>query len=204
MLKRSKNAVVNKKLRKIEKTLEKSRIKLPILLKLKLAGLILNLMVRRKKRFGLFIILGWKNKWKKFTDISDNTQDIFSRHHINILNIKIGERRHYDIGTTVDFDGAILINNRGEIIHSGVVIEAMRPGIVAGKINPGHFKDLSEQFGFQKKVHLRHLIAITASYVFKNTTVFTVSEETGSFHIFEKGRIVYSTVLKEIIVKKQE
>ncbi len=185
-------------LKKIEQTLKKSRIKLPISLKLKLAELILNLMVRRKKRFGLFIILGWKNKWKKFTDVSDITQDIFTHHHVNIMNIKIGERRHYDIGITVNFDGAILINNRGEIVHSGVIIEAMRPGIVANKINPGHFKDLSEQFGFKKKVHLRHLTAITASYVFKNTTVFTVSEETSSFHIFEKGRIIYSTVLKEI------
>ncbi|MCX6813666.1 MAG: diadenylate cyclase, partial [Candidatus Azambacteria bacterium] len=190
--------MVNKKIRKIEKTLKKSLVKLPISLKLKLAKLILNLMLRRKKRFGLFIILGWKNKWKKFTNVSDITQNIFTHHHINIVNIKIGEHRHYDIGTTVNFDGAILINNRGEMVHSGVVIEAMRPGIVANKINPGHFKDLSEQLGFKKKVHLRHLTAITVSYVFKNTTVFTVSEETGSFHIFEKGRIIYSTVLKEI------
>ena len=185
-------------LKKIEKALKKSQVELPILLKLKLTELILNLIAHRKKRFGLFIVLGWERRWQKFTDISDNTQDIFIRHHINILNIKTGEHRYYDIGSTVNFDGAILINNKGQIIHSGVIIETIRPGIVADKINPGHFKDLSEQFGFRKKVHLRHLAAITTSFVFKNTTVFTVSEETGSFHIFEKGKIIYSTVSEEI------
>ena len=92
-----------------------------------------------------------------------------------------------------DFDGAILIDKNGQIMHSGIIIEGLRPRVIAEKLNPGKFKDLSEQFGFKGKVHSRHLSAITASYIFKGTSVFTVSEENDSFHIFERGKIVYQT-----------
>lgn len=177
---------------KIKKVFRKSRIKLPISTKLKLAELILNLIKRRRNRFGLFVILGWQNKWNKFTDTSDKNQDIFARHHINIIKINRKTTRQYNISTTVNFDGAILIDKKGNVVHSGVVIEGLRPKIAAQKINPGQFRDLSEQFGFKEKVHTRHLAAITSSYIFKNTTVFTVSEETSHFHIFENGRIIFS------------
>ncbi|KKS75482.1 MAG: hypothetical protein UV48_C0011G0003 [Candidatus Azambacteria bacterium GW2011_GWA2_42_9] len=177
----------------IEKGFKESNIKLPVYLKLELAKLILNL-IGRKKKFGLFVILGWQRKWGKFTDISDKTQDIFVKRHINIMKIKKRPSGRHDVSTTINFDGAILIDKKGNIIHSGVIIEGLRPKVVAEKINPGQFKDLSEQFGFKEKVHSRHLAAITSSYIFKNTTVFTVSEETNSFHIFENGKIIYSYV----------
>jgi DNA integrity scanning protein DisA with diadenylate cyclase activity len=44
---------------------------------------------------------------------------------------------------------------------------------------------------------MRHIAAITSSYLFKDTTIFTVSEETNALHIFENGKIVYSTVRGE-------
>ncbi len=166
----------------------KSNIKFPEKLRLKISEIILRLM-SRKVGFGLFIILGWQNKWRKYTDLPDAEQDIYVKHHQNIL--KHYRSHEHDIETTVNFDGAVLINSKGDIVHSGIIIEGLKPRIVANKINPGHFKDLSEQFGFKKKVHSRHLSAITASYIFKNTTVITVSEETDSFHVFEAGRIVY-------------
>ena len=96
-----------------------------------------------------------------------------------------------EVGSTVNFDGAILINGKGRIMSSGVILEGLRPRAVASKINPGHFSDLSEQLGFKQKVHSRHLFAIASSYTFKGTTVFTISEETNTFHIYEGGRIVY-------------
>lgn len=188
---------IRRSLIKIGKALEKSRTSAPLASKLKLAELILHLM-KRKKPFGLFIILGWQNKWRKFTDMPDVYQDIFAKHHINIMNIKAGRRRRRDVSATVNFDGAILISSNGELLRSGVMIEGLRPRMIAQKVNPGQFNDLSEQFGFKKKVHLRHLTAITASYVFKSTTIYTVSEETGNFHIFENGRIIYSTIKKEL------
>ena len=195
---RSKNkSTIKKSLVKVEKALTNSKTSLPLAPKLKLAELILYLM-KHKKPFGLFVILGWQNKWRKFTDMPDVYQDIFVKRHINIMRVQVGGRRRRDVSATINFDGAILIDRRGNIVHSGVMIEGLRPRIIAEKINPGKFRDLSEQFSFKKKVHTRHLSAIAASYIFKNTTVFTVSEETGNFHIFENGEIVYSTVLKEV------
>ena len=138
----------------------------------------------------LFIILGWKNKWNKYIDVPDAKQDIYKKHHQNLL--KHYQSRKHDIETTINFDGAILVDRRGNILHSGMIVEGLRPKEVAGKINPGKFKDLSEQFGFKGKVHSRHLSAITASYIFDGTTAFTVSEENDSFHVFEKGKIVYA------------
>ena len=169
---------MEKELRRIAKKLEGSAVDLPFALKLKTAKTILGLMARRKN-FGLFVILGWRRKWRKHLDISDSSQDIFAR-----------SRRH-DISETLDFDGAVLIDRRGAVIHSGVFIEGLRPRAVADKLRPGRYRDLSEQFGFEAKVHARHLAAITASYVFKGTTVYTVSEETNAFHIFEGGRIIH-------------
>lgn len=170
----------------------KSNIFLPLILKIKTTELVLNLM-RDEKNFGLFVILGWQNKWQEYTDISDITQDIFLAHHVNINEIENHADWYREVESTVGFDGAILIDGAGEIKHSGVILEGLRPRIAADTVNPGQFKDLSEQFGFKQKVHARHLFAITSSYVFKNTTVFTVSEETDAFHIFEGGKIVYST-----------
>ena len=146
-------------------------------------------LMNRKTGFGLFVILGWKNKWRGHTDLPDAGQDIYSKHRHNVL--KHYKSHEYNIETTVNFDGAILIDSKGDIVHSGIIIEGLKPRIIADQINPGHFKDLSEQFGFKKKVHSRHLSAITASYIFKNTTVMTVSEETDSFHVFEGGKIVF-------------
>lgn len=170
----------------VARSLEESRTDVPLPLKLKTAEAILRLMGRKRhKHFGLFVILGWKQKWRDYLDISDSQQDIFARHPIDVMRAGVTG----DVAATVDFDGAILIDRRGKILHSGVFIEGLRPRVVAQKLNPGHFKDLSEQFGFETKVHARHLSAITASYVFTGTTVFTVSEENDSFHVFEHGRI---------------
>ena len=175
----------------IMEVFKKSQTSLPVSLKMKTVELVLHLM-KNQKNFGLFIILGWQDKWQEYTDISDSTQDIFVRHRINVADIENHADWYGEVESTVGFDGAILIDANGEIVHSGVMIEGLRPRIVAAEINPGSFPDLSDQFGFDHKVHTRHLSAITASYIFKDTTVFTVSEETGTFHVFESGKIVYS------------
>lgn len=167
----------------------RSKIKFPEKLRLKTSKIIVQLM-NRKRGFGLFMILGWENKWNEYIDMPDMKQDIYKKHHQNLL--KHYHSHKYDIETTVNFDGAILVDRKGNILHSGIMIEGLRPKEVADKVNPGKFNDLSEQFGFKEKVHLRHLSAISASYIFKNTTVFTVSEETDSLHIYEGGSIIYS------------
>ena len=170
----------------------KSSVDLPLLLKIKATELVLNL-IRDEKNFGLFIILGWQDKWQEYTDISDSTQDIFVAHHININEIENHADWYREVESTVGFDGAILIDGQGGVAHSGVIIEGLRPKAVAEQVNPGQFKDLSEQFDFKEKVHSRHLFAIASSFVFENTTVYTVSEESGTFHIYEVGKIIYFT-----------
>lgn len=182
---------IQERLERLTQDLQGSAVALPLTMKLRTAELILRLMARRG-RFGLYVILGWQNRWRQYLDRPDSEQDIFAQHRLNLLSLKPGERRRYDVAATVDFDGAILIDKAGYLIHSGVLIEGMRPRFVAEKVNPGRFADLSEQFGFETKVHTRHLTAIASSYVFPGTTVFTVSEETGAFHVFEGGRIIYS------------
>ena len=180
---------IKRQLPKIASAFLNSRVNILFPVKMRVTEIILNLIVRRQKHFGLFVIVGWQRQWNDHLDISDSEQDIFGHRHTNLMDIKKRELKRYAISTTVNFDGAILINKNGEVLHSGVLIEGLRPKVVANKVNPGDFKDLSEQFGF----NTRHLSAITASYIFKNTTVFTVSEEDDSFHIFEKGKILYSS-----------
>lgn len=189
-LNRAKQIDVNKTIAKIRKAFKQSKTKASLNTKLALSEVVLNVMNRRRA-FGLFVVLGWNNKWNKFTDTPDSGQDIYKKHHVNLKDL-VKEGKHYRVETTLDFDGAILIDKDGNILDSGIIIEGLRPHVVADKINPGKFKDLSEQFGFKGKVHSRHLSAIAASYIFKGTTVFTVSEENDSFHVFENGRIVYS------------
>ncbi len=180
--------------KQIEKALARSSVELPLPVKLRIAELILRLRHRRG-RFGLFIILGWRNKWKKYADTPDVLQDIFRQRHMNVMDGKVAKRK--GIVRTIDFDGAILVDRRGNVLHSGTMIEGLRPRAVAHALHPRRAGDLSSRFGFKHKVHMRHIAAIVSSYVFKGTTIFTVSEETGDFHIFERGKIVYSTVRGE-------
>jgi DNA integrity scanning protein DisA with diadenylate cyclase activity len=159
--------------------------------------MILRLRLRRKKKFGLFIIIGWRAKWnKKYVGVPDASQDIFSHHQTNIFQFTRSFKR---ISQTVNFDGAILVDKRGAIKRSGVILEGLRPRRLAQELYPeSSDHDLSVRFGFKKKVHLRHLSAITASYELRGTTVYTVSEETGDVHIFERGKILFSTLKKEM------
>jgi DNA integrity scanning protein DisA with diadenylate cyclase activity len=173
-----------------------SDTKLPFALKSKMAELMLNLM-RHRKDFGMFVILGWRVKWDRYANTPDASQDIFARRRANIMEITPMQQKEDIIVNTIDFDGAILVDGRGDILHSGAMIEGLRPRIIAHKLNPRRMPDLSSRFGFKRKVHMRHIAAITSSHLFKGTTVFTISEEANDFHIFENGRIVYSTVRGE-------
>jgi hypothetical protein len=158
-------------------------------LKQRVADIILRACEQHIEPFGLFIIIGWRKRWEGFAVTPDRSQDLFRGRNIH-QPTAAGQRR---ISTTRHFDGAILIDGAGNILHSGVMIEGLRPNKAATEINPGQFSDLSAQFGFKEKVHTRHLAAITASHVFEGTTIFTVSEETGKIHVFEDGKIVYAS-----------
>ncbi len=183
----------------IEVALARSATPIPLATKARLAHVILRTMERRAEPFGLFVILGWSKRWQRYAVTPDIRQDVFAGRHIgahtNASDSENEEARN--VAATVNFDGAILVDRHGEILHSGVMIEGLWPCATANKIRPGKFSDLSAQFGFKEKVHTRHLTAITASHTFKGTTVFTVSEESGSIHVFENGKILYETKKKK-------
>ncbi len=182
--------------------LSKSTVDLKFEYKLRVAAILLNLRRDLKKKFGMFVVFGWDDKDReKYIDVPDATQDIFGKRHFNIFDYS-EERITRLFRKTVNFDGAILIDAEGDVADSGVVLEGLRPKLLAKRLYAKKTGDLSSRLGFHKKVHTRHLSAITASYNLKNTAIFTVSEETGDFHIFEGGRIVYSTVKGETSLVK--
>ncbi|MDI6820859.1 MAG: diadenylate cyclase [Patescibacteria group bacterium] len=167
-------------------------------LKLKLYKVILELKREIKKPFGLIIVLGWRREWNEnYSAILDVTQNIFKEHHFDIKQKSFKETCEA-IKKTIDFDGAILISKDGHILASGVYLENTKPKELVRIIHPSRVEDLSAAFGFEKKVHTRHLVAIAASFRLKNTTVLVFSEEDGSARIFEKGKIIWSTNKEEI------
>ena len=85
-LNRAKQIDINKTLTKIRKTLKQSKMKVSLNIKLALSEIVLNTMNRRRA-FGLFVILGWNDKWNSFTDTPDSGQDIYKKHHVNLKDL---------------------------------------------------------------------------------------------------------------------
>ncbi len=167
-------------------------------LKIKIAQIILDIRKRIRKRFGLLVVLGWRREWdKKHAAVLDANQNIFKNLHLDLKKGSFKENLEA-IKKTIDFDGAILISPEGIILRSGIYLENIHPKKAAKVIHPNAAEDLSTAFGFVKKVHTRHLIAITGSYVLKDTTFFVFSEEDRSVRIMERGKIVWSTIKSEV------
>jgi len=157
----------------------------------------LKYMVKRSKiNFGMLIVYGWKREWnKEYAYILDENQNLFEEKNYNIKNLSV--KKIVNIFNQLrTFDGAILINKEGKILASGVFLINLNPLKVMERMNLKG-EDLSDVFGFKSKVHTRHITAITASYILPNTTVYTVSEEEKIIRIYEKGKIIYSTLSKE-------
>jgi len=167
-------------------------------LKLKIYGILHELRNRVKRPFGALLVLGWRREWnRKHASIPDITQNIFRRRHFDLWE-RSRDDAHETIKKTIDFDGAILVTKDGAIVGSGIYLENIKPKEIAHILHAGSVDDLSTAFGFAKKVHTRHLAAIAASYVLKNTTIFVVSEEDRSLRVFENGKIIWSTISSEI------
>ncbi len=178
---------------KNSKTKDESLTKLKIYLALK------ALIKRKRSSFGVLVVYNWKKEWfENFTSFPDSDQNLFQKKNFDFLNASFDKSLEV-FSSMADFDGAIILSNKGLIIASGVYLENMDPKNVAAKVAGKGFIDLSEAFGFSKKVHTRHLSGIACSYKLDNTTVFAVSEEDGSLRAFEKGKIVFSTIKKEIV-----
>ncbi|HOM68195.1 MAG TPA: diadenylate cyclase [Candidatus Paceibacterota bacterium] len=181
----------------IERAFRDTKDEKELQIKLKIFEILFRLNKRKKEPFGMLVIYNFKEEWfDKFCSFPDISQNIFKDKKLNILKTPLNEVINA-FSLTSDFDGAILINNKGTVIASGVFLENIKAKEVALTLNPSKAEDLSAAFGFKKKVHTRHLTAIASSYVLKHTTVFVISEEDRSLRIFEKGRIIYSTIKGE-------
>lgn len=186
--------IPEERLRVLEGVFKHSSTSLSFSKKVMLYEIIWRLKERLEKPFGLFLIYGWQNKWnKKHCNFPDENQNIFIQKELNKFDIfrHSPEEARSIISKTSGFDGAILIAAGGQIKASGAYIEGMSPKKLAEKLYGKKQGDLSTIFGFKRKVHSRHLTAICASWVFKNSAVYTVSEEDGYTRIFEAGRLIY-------------
>lgn len=166
--------------------------------KLTILEAIHRLTARARKPFGLLIILGWRQRWhKRHAVLTDIQQDIF-RYRPRLLFTRPLKRVIETIRKTKYFDGAILIRRKGYASASGIFLTNLRPNLLVEHMGHKLARDFSQTLGFKEKVHSRHLIAITASWQLKETTIYTVSEETKTIRVYEDGRIIYSTIPKEI------
>lgn len=166
-------------------------------LKLSVYELLKSLLGKNRRPFGMIVVLGWKKEWEKnYASLPDATQNISREKGLNFRESP-REKLIDEFLEITDFDGAILVNSRGEVVASGIYLESMQPKYVAELLYGKGGGDLSSQFGFLRKVHARHLASISASYWLPDTTVFTISEEDRSLRIFENGRIIWSSIQKE-------
>ncbi len=178
--------------------LANSKTGAPPELKLKIYHTLKRLKKRKKRPFGMLIVLGWQREWnKKYASIPDKTQNLFAEKPFDFANSS-DERALEILSRLADFDGAILMTEKGEIIASGIYLEGMQTKRLFGIVSQDSHQDMSAALGFAKKVHTRHMAGITASYLLRGTTVFVVSEEDGSIRIFENGKIIFSTINKEM------
>lgn len=166
--------------------------------KLAILEAIHRITANAKKEFGLLIILGWKEQWRKeYALLTDIQQNIFRYRASRLLN-RPTRGVINAIKKTKYFDGAILIRRKGYASASGIFLTNLNPKLLVEHLEHKIVHDFSRTLGFKEKVHSRHLIAITASWQLKQTTVYTVSEETKTIRIYENGRIIYSTIPTEI------
>ncbi len=166
--------------------------------KIRIYSLLRRLMKKRRSSFGMLVVYNWKRQWfKDYASFPDATQNLFSKKAYQME--KHSPEHTLELFMQLSrFDDAILISQQGTFIASGVYLENMQPKEAAQEIAPGKADDLSDAFGFVKKVHARHLVGIACSYRLRGTTVYTISEEQRILRIFENGKIIYSSLRHEV------
>lgn len=155
-------------------------------------------MRRRRNPFGMLVVCGWHREWiEDYASFPDESQNLFKTKEYVIADHSVDDLVDL-LSRMADFDGAILVSRRGTIIASGVYLENMKAKEASQRMGIRVTTDMSEAFGFMRKVHTRHLAGIACSYLLPDTTVFAVSEERKDVRIFRTGTIIYSTYAKEI------
>ncbi len=135
--------------------------------------------------YGFLIVLGWKKEFEENHILEpDPEQNLFKEKNISIYSDKAKDL----VFTTRFFDNAILVDNYGNIVHSGIMLRNLDPLKM--------FEEMKIKYD-HRSCHSRHMTAIAASYYLKNTTVFTLSEETNILRVYQDGKRIYSSDPKE-------
>lgn len=187
----------------LELILANSKTAIPDENKERVYDILCDLKTNADKSFGTIVVLGYIPLQNSTDDFNEYTapmdEDFFKDAKANLLDADVKQQ----ISKTLEFDGAILIKPDGDILHSGVYLRYKDYVDILEDLNASKIGSLSERFGFSECVGTRHIAAICESYRMPNTTIYIVSEETGAIRIFERGRIIYSPIKKEIFIPKE-
>ena len=153
--------------------------------------------INSKEKIGTIIILGYDNSMKEYVKPMD--VDVFKNSPLSIYDKNI-EQKMYE---AMHYDGAILVSKKGIAQNSGMYLRADPVEVLEKKGIPNE-RDLSDRFGFKKKIGTRHCSAKASSFLMQDTTVFVLSEEYGTIRIFEKGDTIYSPIKEEIEIKRMK
>jgi len=170
----------------------------------KVYEILYELRANAVKPFGAIVVLGYVSPKNSTDDFNVYTapmdEDFFKESKPNIFDSSTKQK----IAETLDFDGAILIDSEGNALHSGVYLRYKDYVDVLEDLKASKKGSLPERFGFSECVGTRHIAAICESYRMPETTIYIISEETRKIRIFEKGRIIYSPIKKEIWVPEEK
>ncbi len=140
------------------------------------------------RTFGFILILGYRRCWEKYLVEMGLTNHPFIDASImdsSGLQTLVQGRRN---------DGAIIMDDYGKVIRTKIYVDIPVMKILR---ELGYWKS---PFAIPKGT--RHHTALAASYALSNASegvcVVTSSEEDGSIRIFERGKILYSPLQKEM------
>ncbi|MEK6922968.1 MAG: hypothetical protein AABX08_04175 [Nanoarchaeota archaeon] len=141
-------------------------------------------------RPGYLIVTGFDSANPLHTrNISNGSKHSLVGHQLN------GDLRYLLESKLTYKDGAILISEDGQLHRIGArLLNLKSPNAIARELGLQILDNESETFGFTSEVNTRHINALYASHLMPGTIVITMSGKTGDIRMYEKGRIIDSTV----------
>ncbi|MBW2977929.1 hypothetical protein KY331_03730 [Candidatus Woesearchaeota archaeon] len=181
----------------LELILANSKTHIPDEHKQRVYELLCELTEKSDKLFGTIIVLGYvpPQSFQKY-DADPMKTDYFKNNTANIYDPGVEER----LTKAIYQDGATLMDPEGNILHSGYNLIYKGCKDIWMQLHAPHEGYVWQRFGFVEEVGTRHTSAISFSFRLPTSTVFIKSKSSGIIRVFEKGRIIYSQIKKEIWV----
>jgi hypothetical protein len=181
----------------LEEIVTYSSADIPHNLKLRMFDILDNLRNNFYVDNGYIIVLGYEPymNW-----VNPMDEDIFKGRCYNLKDDDIVCKlygMHNRGKCKKHINGAILIDKKANILHSGMYLKVDPEKVLEDMCVPND-STLSERFGFKRKVGTKHIIGISASFRMPNTICYILSKESKEIMLFEKGKILYSPIHTEI------